>query len=54
MDTPPPVPVTATPATEFTPVARLWTDWPTVSEILAAVLAPFSPGPRTPHAPEDI
>lgn len=54
MDTPPPVPMTATPATEFAPAARPWTDWPTVGEILAAVLAPSPPGPRTPHTPEDI
>ncbi|TJZ59231.1 hypothetical protein FCH28_03830 [Streptomyces piniterrae] len=59
MDIPPPVtgaaaavPVTAAPATEFA-AARLWTEWPTVGEIVAVVLAPFRPAPCPPRTPED-
>ncbi|MDC0771406.1 hypothetical protein [Streptomyces sp. HD] len=51
MDTPLPVPVTV--AAAIAPEHR-WTDWPTVTEIIAAVLAPFPLRPRRTGAPEDV
>ncbi|MFE0257691.1 hypothetical protein [Streptomyces sp. NPDC059010] len=51
MDTPLPLPVTlpAAPAVE-----RRWTDWPTVTELIAAVLASFPPWPRRTDTHKDL
>ncbi|MBP2055635.1 hypothetical protein J2Z21_008651 [Streptomyces griseochromogenes] len=53
MDTPFPVPVTGSPTQESGSAAHPWADWPTLTEILAAVLAPRRLAAHGPRTPED-